>query len=164
MWNDFNTAFEQAEYESKLPEGEYQGVIIGCSFTEAKEGTMRWFNLEMLVQTADCLNHSEEIVKRELVGKIAKESLMVGKVVDGFMEPINMNLAVVKDVARATFGDITGMDMSTIVATLPQSVVDTKISFAIEQNFSKKYDKKFRNFVFDSAHRADALDESQLPF
>lgn len=155
MWNDFNTAFENAELEVKLPVGEYVGAVKGCSFTEAKQGTMRWFNLEILVQVSS---------NKDLIGSIAKESLMVGQEKEGFMEPINMNLAVVKKIAKGAFGDIAGMDIGTIIATLPQSVVDTTVSFSIEENFVEKKNRSFRNFVLTSASRADALDESQLPF
>jgi hypothetical protein len=155
MWNDFNTAFENAELEVKLPVGEYVGAVIGCSFTEAKQGAMRWFNLEILVQVSS---------NKDLIGTIAKESLMVGQEKEGFMEPVNMNLAVVKKIAKGAFGDIAGMDIGTIIATLPQSVLDTKVSFSIEENFVEKKNRSFRNFVLTSASRDDALDHSQLPF
>jgi hypothetical protein len=155
MWNDLNTAFESAELEVKLPKGEYVGAIIGCSFTDAKQGTMRWFNFDVLVQVAE---------QKELIGTVAKESLLIGSQKDGFMEPNNINLAIVKTIAKGAFGDITGMDFSTILATLPQSVVDTTISFSIKENVSIKNGQTYRNFYLTSASRADALDKSQLVF
>jgi hypothetical protein len=154
MWNDLNTAFETAELEVKLPIGEYVGAIIGCSFTDAKQGTMRWFNFDVLIQVAE---------QKELIGTIAKESLLIGSEKNGFMEPNNISLAIVKTIAKGAFGDITGMDFSTILATLPTSVVDTTISFSIKENFVEKKNQTYRNFYLNSASRADFATPKQAP-
>lgn len=161
MWNDLNTAFDNAELDVKLPVGEYVGAIIGCSFTEAKQGTIRWVNFDILVQLSD---------KQELVGTVAKESLIIASEKEGVMQPNNISLAIVKTIAKGAFGDISGMDFSTILATLPQAVIDTTITFSIKETVSKKdgnqKGKKYLNFYLTSASRKPDLDatEDHLPF
>ena len=152
MWNDLSSAFKNAELEVKLPVGEYVGAIIGCSFTEAKQGTIRWVNFEILVQLAD---------KKDLIGTVAKESLIIASEKEGVMQPNNISLAIVKTIAKGAFGDISGMDFPTILATLPQAVIDTTITFSIKETVSKKNGKTYPNFYLTSASRKPDLDATE---
>jgi hypothetical protein len=156
MWNDFNTAFENAELDVQLPKGEYVGSVLSCSFTDAKNGALRFFNFDVLVSISD---------NKELIGTIAKESLLIGYEKDGFMESNNINLAIVKTIAKGAFGSLQGMDFASIVSTLPISVVDTVIVFSIKEDTSKKDGKTYRNFYLSSASRKDdSITEDNLPF
>lgn len=157
MWNDLNSAFENAELDVKLPAGEYVGAIKGCSFTEAKQGTIRWVNFYILVQLAD---------KKDLIGTVAKESLIIASEKEGVMQPNNISLAIVKTIAKGTFGDISGMDFSTILQILPQAVIDTTITFSIKETAPDKNGQTWLNFYLTSASRKPDLDatEDDLPF